>query len=158
MAVVRNKKTPAFAGVFLLSSFLTGAYYVSIPPFTLSTCPVTYVERGRFRGKGMRLLCLLPCRRVSGVWLPSIPSTTLGSSAPVISVSMKPGAMALQRMPREPSSKATDLVKPIIPASMRRSWPARRYPFIPELMNGKNVTVRYFARCCVAKARGHRCM
>ena len=41
--------------------------------------------------------------------------TSSGNLA-VISVIINPGAMALQRMFREPSSKATDLVKPIIPA------------------------------------------
>ena len=35
------------------------------------------------------------------------------SSTAVMSVSMKPGAMALTVMPREPSSLATDLVKPM---------------------------------------------
>ena len=44
------------------------------------------------------------------------PSTTFGSRAAVISVAIKPGAMALQRMPREPNSNATDFVKPMIPA------------------------------------------
>ena len=34
----------------------------------------------------------------------------------VISVSIKPGAMALQQIPRPANSRATDLVKPIIPA------------------------------------------
>jgi hypothetical protein len=29
---------------------------------------------------------------------------------------MNPGAIALQRTPREPSSRATDFVKPMIPA------------------------------------------
>jgi len=50
---------------------------------------------------------------------------------PVISVSIKPGAIALERMPREPSSSATDLVKPMMPALEARSlaWPA--LPFIP---------------------------
>ena len=35
---------------------------------------------------------------------------------PVISVMINPGAMAFERTPREPSSRATDLVNPIIPA------------------------------------------
>jgi len=34
----------------------------------------------------------------------------------VISVIMKPGAMAFERIPREPNSLAIDLVNPIIPA------------------------------------------
>ena len=34
----------------------------------------------------------------------------------VMSVSMKPGAMALTVMPREANSRATDLVNPISPA------------------------------------------
>jgi hypothetical protein len=34
----------------------------------------------------------------------------------VISVIIKPGAMALERIPLEPNSRAIDLVNPIIPA------------------------------------------
>jgi len=53
--------------------------------------------------------------RLSGIALRQ-PSTISGASFAVISVSIKPGAMALQRIFREPNSKATDLVKPKIPA------------------------------------------
>jgi len=37
-------------------------------------------------------------------------------SARVMSVSMKPGATTFAVMPREPTSRASDLVNPIIPA------------------------------------------
>ena len=37
-------------------------------------------------------------------------------SSDVMSVSMKPGAMALTVMPRDANSRATDCVKPISPA------------------------------------------
>lgn len=43
-------------------------------------------------------------------------SLTSSLSAPVISVMMKPGAIQLARMPREPSSLAVDLASPIMPA------------------------------------------
>ncbi len=44
------------------------------------------------------------------------PSFTFSLSTAVMSVSMKPGAMALQVTPREASSLATDLVRPTSPA------------------------------------------
>ena len=44
------------------------------------------------------------------------PFTVSSGKEPVISVSIKPGAIALQRILREPNSKATDFVKPKIPA------------------------------------------
>ena len=44
------------------------------------------------------------------------PCTVAGSSFSVISVSMNPGAIALQRMLLDPNSRATLLVKPRIPA------------------------------------------
>ena len=44
------------------------------------------------------------------------PCTTSSLSLAVISVSIKPGAIALQRMFLDPNSKATDLVNPITPA------------------------------------------
>ena len=37
-------------------------------------------------------------------------------TSPVISVSMKPGAMAFERMLRLPNSNATDFVNPTMPA------------------------------------------
>ena len=44
------------------------------------------------------------------------PATTSSESFAVISVSIKPGAITLQRMFRDPSSRAIDFEKPIIPA------------------------------------------
>ena len=44
------------------------------------------------------------------------PCTVASSKPAVISVSIKPGAITLQRMLREPNSKAVDLLKPIIAA------------------------------------------
>ena len=44
------------------------------------------------------------------------PLTTSSFNFAVISVSMKPGAIALHRILREPNSNAIDFVKPFIPA------------------------------------------
>ena len=44
------------------------------------------------------------------------PCTVFSSRTSVISVSIKPGATALDLTPLEPNSRATDLVNPIIPA------------------------------------------
>jgi hypothetical protein len=43
-------------------------------------------------------------------------SFTCSGSASVIAVAMKPGATTLAVMPRLPSSRASDLLKPISPA------------------------------------------
>jgi hypothetical protein len=53
----------------------------------------------RFRGMASRQVC-----------------TVFSSSLAVISVSINPGATAFDRMPREPNSRAMDLVNPMIPA------------------------------------------
>ena len=44
------------------------------------------------------------------------PSTTSSGKLAVISVSIKPGAITLERMLRDPNSKAMDFEKPMIPA------------------------------------------
>ena len=54
-------------------------------------------------------------RRPSGIWLSSAAFWASGSTS-VMSVAMKPGAMQLTVIPREPTSWASDLEKPIMPA------------------------------------------
>lgn len=53
---------------------------------------------------------------LTGVFFSAKASLSALKNTPVISVSINPGATALERIFREPSSSAIDLVKPIIPA------------------------------------------
>ena len=56
------------------------------------------------------------CPRGRAGSLAKTASRAFSDIASVMSVSMKPGAIALTVMPREASSRATDFVKPITPA------------------------------------------
>lgn len=53
--------------------------------------------------------------RLSGILLRH-PCTTSSGKLPVISVSIKPGAITLERILRDPNSRAIDFENPMIPA------------------------------------------
>ena len=85
-----------------------------MPPHTLITCPETYEPISEAKNKQQFATSSGFPALFNGIFCIQV-FTTSSPSAPVISVSIKPGAMALHRMFLEPNSCAIDLVKPIMP-------------------------------------------
>src|SRR4029079_13925816 len=83
--------------------------HIPRPPSTASTSPVTNAAASDTRKRTARATSSGSPSRPSGV-APRIASRAASGRASVSSVAMYPGAMALTRMPREPSSLASDLV------------------------------------------------
>ena len=74
-----------------------------MPPSTWITWPVTYELRSEARNTAtLAMSSTLPPRRKGIYWHHSL--RTSSGRAAVMAVSMKPGAMALARMPRLPIS------------------------------------------------------
>ena len=89
--------------------------YIFIPPQQWITCPDTYDDRSEARNRATFATSSgVPPRR-SGIVSAHFAFTSSDSWL-VISVMMNPGAMAFARIPLDPSSLATDLASPIIPA------------------------------------------
>src|ERR1022692_3731911 len=88
------------------------------PPSTASVCPVMYDALSLARNSAVRATSSAAPNRPSGmrdlyvVW-------TASGKTDVISVSIKPGAIALTRRPREPNPSATDFVRPSTPGLRR---------------------------------------
>ena len=90
-------------------------HYIFIPPQQVITCPVIYADKSEARNRAkLATSSGVPPRR-RGICSAQAFFTSSGSAL-VISVMMKPGAMALWRILRTPISLAADLVKPMIPA------------------------------------------
>ena len=89
--------------------------YITIPPQTLMVCPLIYADSSLAKNRTQLATSSGFPPRFKGIPL-THSAFTSSLRLYVISVSIKPGAMALQRMFLEPNSFATDFVKPIIPA------------------------------------------
>ena len=86
-----------------------------MPPLTCKTCPVIYDDWSDDKNTQASAMSFGVPPRFNG--MPSRHVFTVASSNyEVISVSINPGAITLHLMFREPSSRATDLENPIIPA------------------------------------------
>src|ERR1035437_9940651 len=89
--------------------------HITKPPTPTSTWPVAYEAYSEHRKAVVPAMSAGVPSRARGIWVRSAERAS-AVIAPVMSVSMNPGAIALQRMLREASSLATDLVSPINPA------------------------------------------
>src|SRR4051812_15753399 len=86
-----------------------------MPPFTLRTCPVMYAASSLARKRTALAMSVSVPVRPSGIIFKTWSFISCGRSL-VISVSIQPGATALQVMEREPTSRAMDMVSPMRPA------------------------------------------
>src|SRR5579884_439398 len=89
--------------------------YIRKPPFTSSTWPVIYAASSLARKQTACATSISVPMRPRGI-SGRRRSRAAGSSAAVMAVSIKPGATALTVIPREATSWATALVRPIKPA------------------------------------------
>src|SRR5512138_820437 len=90
-------------------------YIIAIPPSTPSTCPVMNAAWSDARNETAYAISSgLPLRPSGTIFTAA--SRVAGSMAFRISVSTKPGAIAFTVTLREATSRASDLVKPIMPA------------------------------------------
>ena len=76
-----------------------------------------------------------------GIWLRII-SSYLGSMAAVMSEAMKPGATALQVIPRGANSRATVFVKPMTPACVGSQHCQAALPYIEEPLLWPSTSLR----------------
>src|SRR5665213_608175 len=83
--------------------------HITKPPSTTRTCPVMYEAYSEQRNAVDHAISAGVPRRASGIWAMMVVRACSGM-APVIAVSMNPGAIALQRILRDASSLATDFV------------------------------------------------
>src|SRR4029453_5941532 len=90
-------------------------YTVNSPPFGESHCPVMNAASSEARNAAAPAISSGLPRRPSGVWRSAMMRTT-GGSGSRIGVPTKPGQMASTRIPREATSRATERVKPRMPA------------------------------------------
>ena len=86
-----------------------------MPPQTFITWPVTYDDKSEAKNNEVFATSSTLPPRCSGIWLLHC-STVSDVRACVISVSIKPGAIALDLIFLDPNSNAMDLVNPIIAA------------------------------------------
>src|SRR5205823_11233 len=89
--------------------------HIPNPPSTASTSPVTNPAASETRNRTARATSAGSPSRRSGVWS-RIASRAVSGRASVSAVVTYPGATAFTRIPRPPSSLASDFVSPIRPA------------------------------------------
>ena len=110
-----TKKKKLLLGLLLFFVVMRDMIIYPIAPLTEITCPDTYEERSDAKNNAtLATSSASPQRRIGTIL--TISCLTSSGNAKVISVRINPGAIALARMLRAPSSLLRDLIKPMMPA------------------------------------------